>query len=144
MIVREHEIERAVRPVRAGFTLMELLVVVSIIVVLAGLGGVYYFSVQYDAQKSAAITQMKSTLATAVEMYRVDHEGAWPQSLEELLQRDEFNKGPYLKNVDALKTPWTGRFYQLNLEMTQQSDQPVIFCVTPREEMLSNVPLPQQ
>jgi general secretion pathway protein G len=136
MIFRKQATEQTVR---AGFTLMELLVVVSIIVVLAGLGGFYYFGVQYNAKRDSAVTQMRATLAPAVEIYKAEHD-VWPTSLEVLLQKDEYGRGPYLKNRQAITDPW-GRFYQLDYDKTQAADQAVILCETPKGEVLSNVPL---
>lgn len=138
MILRK-QVEQSLRTVRAAFTLMELLVVVSIIVVLAGLGGYMYLRTAEDAKKAAAVTQIKATLVPAVETYKLRND-VWPESLQVLLQRDEAGNPPLLKNVEAITTPWGG-VYQLDLERTQALDQPVIFCQTRAGETLSNVPL---
>src|ERR1700687_1948519 len=45
---------------RAGFTLMEVMVVVAILVVLAGTGGVIYINVLEGAKEDVARTQVKS------------------------------------------------------------------------------------
>jgi general secretion pathway protein G len=100
------------RAARKGFTLMEMLVVVAIIVALAGIGGYYYLQRLDDAKKQVAATQTKQTLTTAVETYKIDHDD-WPPSLDMLLQRTADGKGPYLNSADALIDPW-GRPYQYN------------------------------
>ncbi len=103
MIVRE---TRAVA--RTAFTLMEMLVVVAILVVLAGVGGYYYMKHLDDARKDAAKLQSK-TLEQAVQAYYVQH-GEYPPSLAVLTERDSDGGKPYLE-PDALKTPW-GSGYQ--------------------------------
>lgn len=106
MVTRQVRRERR----RAGFTLMEMLVVVAIIVILAGLGGYYFLGQAEESRKSAAKVQVRQ-LTTAVESYNVQHSGQWPQSLEVLLQKDEAGMGPYLKSAEVLVDPW-GRNYQ--------------------------------
>ncbi len=98
--------------VRTGFTLMEMLVVVAIIVTLAGLGGYYFINSAENAKKQVAHTQVKTTLTQAVEAYRLEM-GEFPQSLDMLLQRVE-DRGPWLKTQEALIDPW-GQPYQYNM-----------------------------
>jgi general secretion pathway protein G len=95
---------RAVR--RHAFTLMEMLVVVAIIVMLAGLGGYYYIKQLDQAKRSTAKSQVKTTLTSAVETYYIDHNSSYPPSLDMLLNADEQGMGPYLKTRDALIDPW--------------------------------------
>ncbi len=59
---------------RAAFTLVEMLVVVAIIVVLAGIAVPITFSVYDSAQRDTASAVIKGTLAPAVERYRLDKE----------------------------------------------------------------------
>lgn len=91
---------------RAAFTLMEMLVVVAIIVVLAGVGGSYLIGQLNEAKVNAARVKAR-TISNAIEQYYVDH-SQYPQSLEALLQRDQDGKGPYLKNQDDIMNPFTG------------------------------------
>jgi general secretion pathway protein G len=88
---------------RAGFTLMEMLVVVAILVVLAGVGGYYYMKHLDDARVSAARLQVK-VLTNAAEAYYTKH-GEWPPSLASLTEKESDGSRPYLE-PDALKTPW--------------------------------------
>jgi general secretion pathway protein G len=111
MLCRKREL---VRGARHGFTLMEVLVVVAIILVLAGLGGYYFLGQAKEAQRSAAKIQVK-TLTQATENYALDHNGNFPNSLADLLKRDQNGKGPYLKTQDALIDPW-GNPYQYNAQ----------------------------
>lgn len=109
MILRNRDLFQTVR---RGFTLMEILVVVTIILILAGLGGYYLIGQANEARKSAAKIQVK-TLTQAAETYNLDHLGNYPPNLQILLTRDGAGKGPYLKNQDALIDPW-GNPYQYN------------------------------
>lgn len=94
---------------RAGFTLLEMLAVVAILVVLAGVGGYYYTKSVDDAKKDAARLQVKN-LTTAVEAYYIKH-GEYPPSLLVLTERDQDGGKPAL-DPEALHSPWTGREYQ--------------------------------
>jgi general secretion pathway protein G len=117
------------RPSRRGFTLMEILVVVAIILVLAGLGGYYLMGQANKARDSAAKAKIH-TLEQAVKTYNLDHRGQWPPSLQVLLQRDQFG-GPYLENQDALLDPWDQPFNYNQQGPNNQGIKPDIWCTSP-------------
>src|SRR5438094_136142 len=76
MIVRQ---TRTVR--RTGFTLMEVLVVVAILVILAGVGSVAVFSYLEKSKLNAAELQIKN-IETAVQAYKIDPKhGSFPETL---------------------------------------------------------------
>jgi len=104
------------RSARTGFTLMELLVVMAIIVIIAGFGG-YYILGQLDQAKVSAAIQKAKVVAQAAETYYIDN-GEYPQSIQLLLQKNENGKGPYLKSQDAIMDPW-GQMYQYDQNGTQ-------------------------
>jgi general secretion pathway protein G len=93
---------------RDAFTLMELLVVVAILVVLAGVGGYYYIKHLDEAKVSTAKLQVQE-LTKAVEAYYVKN-NAYPTNLSALTEKEQDGSRPYLE-PDALKTPW-GTSYQ--------------------------------
>src|SRR5436305_7564174 len=95
------------RQARRAFTLMEMLVVVAIIVMLAGIGGYYFVQSYEDSKRSAAKVQTK-VLTEACEAYRISH-GQNPPSLQSLLQQDE-EGGPYLKSAEAMVDPWKQQY----------------------------------
>src|SRR5436189_3662556 len=103
MVVRNRRVED-----RLGFTLMEVLAVMAILVVLAGTGGVIYMRYLDDANKDAARIQAQ-ILTGVVERYSLQHNGEFPPSLEVLTQ--SMDGGKALLEPSALIDPW-GRPYQ--------------------------------
>lgn len=96
-----------------GFTLLELLVVMLIIGLLAGIVGPKYFSQLGKSEAKAARAQMDS-IGKALELYRLDT-GRYPsteQGLKALIDRPGEEPrwdGPYLKK-GLPPDPW-GRAY---------------------------------
>lgn len=86
---------------RRAFTLMEILVVVAIIVVLAGLGTVSLLN-QLESSKEKAAAVNATTIKKAVMMYKTD-KGNWPGNLQELVPT-------YLEKQDILVDPWGQQF----------------------------------
>ena len=123
------------RETRRGFTLMEIMVVVAIILVLVSLGGVFLFGRYKDSQKSAAKIQIK-TLVSTVEQYTLDHNGTPPQSLDVLLQKDSSGYGPYLKSREAITDPW-GRPYSYS-PAGPNDVEPHISCQAPDGTLIGN------
>src|SRR5947209_20457799 len=92
------------RLVRGGFTLMEMLVVVAIIVVLAGAGTMIMLPRLEEAKERTALGTVKGTLTTACETYKLNN-GDYPPSLEALAQMQP-NGGAPMVDIDAIKDPW--------------------------------------
>lgn len=134
MIVRS---SRAVS--RAGFTLMEVLVVVAILVILAGTGGVIYMQFQKDAYKDVARTQVE-TLTKAAQSYAVKHGSEYPASLAALVQEG------YLEEK-ALIDPWNHEYhYQYPGTHNQARGKPDIWSDGPNDGsgMIGNWTIGQQ
>lgn len=87
---------------RSAFTLMEVLVVVAILVVLAGVGGVVYMGYLDKAREDAARVGV-TTLEQAVDAYRVNY-GDYPADLTVLTQPIEGRPAPL--EVKHLMDPW--------------------------------------
>jgi len=94
----------------AGFTLIEILLVVVIIGILAAvavprLGG------RVEMSKVSAAKASIGAISMAIDVYEVDN-GKLPESLQNLITKGgEANwQGPYLKKAEALKDPWGKEF----------------------------------
>lgn len=91
---------------RAGFTLIEILLVVVIIGILAALA-VPKLSGRVEQAKQAAVKKEIQSLGTALELYELDV-GEYPSSLQGLIISGSGKgwKGPYIKSGKLPKDPW--------------------------------------
>ncbi|MBP7274648.1 MAG: type II secretion system major pseudopilin GspG [Kiritimatiellae bacterium] len=83
---------------RAGFTLVEILLVVAIIGILAAIAVNQFGGMSEEARVTATAAQIES-ISTAVEVFEL-HMGKYPSSLQDLLTAPGSStrwKGPYLK-----------------------------------------------
>lgn len=87
---------------RAGFTLMEVLVVVAILVILAGVGSVAVFRYLEESKESAALIGIKN-IETAVKAYSLK-EGDFPADLSVLTQPSDGR--PAALEDGMLIDPW--------------------------------------
>lgn len=102
------------RPVRhhrgpAGFTLMEVLLVLAILGVIIGLVLPNLLGTQQNANIQATKLQIKG-IEQAAKVYALDHAGTFPPSIEELFMNNSGDtswKGPYLENTTQTPAdPW--------------------------------------
>mgnify|MGYP005646112801 FL=1 len=94
----------------AGFTLIEILVVMAIIGMLAVMVAPNIFNQRAGAQRDAALSQI-SALEAALDTYRLDV-GQYPDSLEGLVENDSGRaawNGPYLRREVPLD-PWGNEY----------------------------------
>ncbi len=111
MTLRE---KRAYLRHEAGFTLMELLVVLGIIALLAAIVAPQVMRYLGDARSKTAVAQLKN-IEGSIELYYLDN-GTYPladtglSALVEAQANVPNWRGPYLKKRDALLDPW-GRPY---------------------------------
>ena len=106
------------RDTEAGFTLLELLVVLGILALLATVGYPQVLRYLGVARTETAKAQI-SALATSLELYALDNGGFPPQQagLNALIQAPPGAKhwrGPYLKKAEGLIDPW-GHPYQFRV-----------------------------
>lgn len=97
----------------AGFTLIEILLVVAIIGMMAAVAAVNLGGKMGKAQVNAAKSSVEA-IRTGVKMYEVDT-GKFPASLQNLLTKgNEPNwSGPYLEKAEQglPKDPWGNEFH---------------------------------
>lgn len=89
-----------------GFTLVEMLLVVTIIGILAALVIPRIAGTSNKARITAAMADIKGGIKTALDRYEVEN-GTYPKSLQDLVTRPGDAKnwnGPYLDEVP--KDPW--------------------------------------
>ena len=114
IFVRNHPLNQETNPMRkptgrrprSGFTLMEIMVVMALLVVFASTSGLAYLSYHKRALRSAAVDGIR-TMEFAVEAYLMDN-GRLPENLDILyapLERDE----RYL-DADPLD-PWGTKYH---------------------------------
>ena len=94
----------------AGFTLVEMLVVLAIISLIVGLIGPRIISYLSDSKVKAAQIQMEN-IASALDLYYLDtnHYPTTAEGLPALVQKPASAptwNGPYLKSASALTDPW--------------------------------------
>lgn len=127
MVLQSPRIRRAARP---AFTLLEVLVVVAIILVLAGVG-IFALMPNYErAKEDLAKAKMKS-LSQACQAYKLRYD-AYPPMLAQLIQPPD---GEPLVKPDAIIDPW-GQEYQYNPEGTNNGGyEPDIWVVRPNKQI---------
>lgn len=117
------EAENRWRPAReAGFTLIELMVVIVILGILAGLIAPRIMGRPDEAKQLKAKIQIES-LETALKLYKLDN-GFYPttdQGLQALVQQPEsepvprsWRKGGYLEKGKVPQDPWKNEFVYLS------------------------------
>src|SRR5271168_3894512 len=94
----------------AGFTLVEMLVVITIIGLIMGLVGPRVLNYLAESKVKAARIQVES-LSASVDLYYLDngHYPAESDGLDALVRRpagDDGWNGPYLKTVQTPMDPW--------------------------------------
>jgi general secretion pathway protein G len=100
---------------KAGFTLVELLVVLGIIALLAAMVAPQVIRYLGSARSETASVQLKN-IESALELYYLDN-GKYPTELKDLVEPPAGSagwRGPYLKKAGALSDPW-GRSYSYKL-----------------------------
>ena len=99
---------------QTGFTLLELLVVLGIIAMLAGLVGPQVMKHMVEAKVKAAKVQIED-LAQTLDMYKLDV-GSYPtseQGLDALIESPDGAQrwnGPYLRKSKVPLDPWNNEY----------------------------------
>jgi type II secretory pathway pseudopilin PulG len=113
---------------------MEVLVVVAILVVLAGVGGVVYMKVLEDGKKDAARAQVEA-ITTACQIFQRAN-GDWPSSLADLTVPGPDGRA-YLEQK-ALIDPWNKQYQYNPVGDNAAYGKPDIWTTTPAGETVGN------
>lgn len=104
-----------------GMTLFELLIVLAIVALMAGLVAPRVIGYLGKARSDVAVSQMAS-LVTALELYALDI-GSYPsedEGLDALIEGGPNTadwSGPYLRDKEGLVDPWGNRYlYSVNTD----------------------------
>jgi general secretion pathway protein G len=107
---------------RVAFTLMEVLVVVAILVVLAGIGiGVFYY---LDTAKERVAQAQINSIETAVEGYKMLN-GGYPDNLNELLIAEQGKPAPL--SQQQITDPWNHPYVIDISTRHPQTNRPLIY-----------------
>ncbi len=101
----------------AGFTLIELMIVVSIIVILIGIAAMKYDRVVQHSKEAVLRTDLR-TIRDAIDHYTLDKQAA-PQSVEDLQQAGYLREVPVDPMTQA--KDWVAQFDSVVLSPDQSS-----------------------
>lgn len=121
---------------RSAFTLLEVLTVMTIIVIIVGLGTTYVLRSLDDARKDTARIGAKN-LESAAMKYEVKF-GNRPDNLQQLVQPPDGGK-PYIE-AEGLRDPW-GNTYQYDPAGGRNASlKPDVWTVSPDGVTIGNWP----
>ena len=114
MKINDHLTSHQTKKRNRGFTLVEMLLVVTIIGILAALVIPKIAGTSDKARITAAQADIKGGIKTALDRFEVDN-GYYPKSLQDLVTRPNDSKnwnGPYLDAIPV--DPWSQPYVYVN------------------------------
>ena len=107
---------------KKGFTLLELIVVITIIGLLGTLVITKVAPILMRANKTKITSDMKTIYNTAKIIYATS--GSWPDSIEEMVDRTD-DDGNDLEGLDEMpRDPWGNEY-----EYEMRDGKPVVICL---------------
>lgn len=120
---------------RGAFTLLEVLVVVAIIVMLAGVG-VYYGLQRYEEAKYDRARADVKALSQQVEIYKLKN-GDYPATMDQLTVAQPSGGGA-LVPPDQIRDPW-GNIYQIDPDGANNGgNRADVYTVGPNGQTIGN------
>lgn len=121
------------RSVRRGFTLLEVLLVMAILIILASVVTVSYTAIRQNSQSDGARMNIQA-LEQGCELYNLD-DGRLPSTLNDLIVQPQNVpagkwRGPYLKDTQVPMDPW-GQEYQYQATNVNGVMRPIISSYGP-------------
>ncbi len=115
------------RRAHAGFSLIELLVVIVILGILGTVAGVAIFPNIFKARATKA-REMILELDKAIKMYALDNTSRKPGSLDELVEPTETSETGYLESNQVPFDPW-GNPFEYRAPSSPTGDDYDIICL---------------
>lgn len=130
-------------PKTKGFTLVELLLVITIIAVLASIAVPRFFGRSQEARIAAARQTIVGTFGIALDLFEQDagHYPTSDQGIEALLSGSAINnwRGPYLKTTTLPLDPWNNPYhYQFPSQLTDAQTLYDLFSAGPDGNLGNN------
>lgn len=116
---------------RNAFTLLEVLVVMAILVILAGVASIYVFRYYEDSKKDTARLNARN-IKKAVDTFALKNDGNPPNQLADVAQYME-------GGAAALLDPW-GKAYQFEYQDINGTMVAVVFTTAPDGEACTSRP----
>lgn len=111
---------------RAAFTLLEVLVVVAILVILAGVASISIFRYLEDAKVGRAKNDMR-VIEGAYKKYYME-KSEWPQDVSQIAPQLEAGQASLL---DPWGNPYTVQVVDMQQADGQSVQRPVVYCQPP-------------